>query len=175
MENPGRKYEVLKPEWTGSLIGGIILTLLSLPFLIVLPSFIKIFPLIFFAAGIYSSWKAFQLKDCHVTFYDYGLGIRVPGSEDILLSRDVIEDFSWEADETSEIEHGFFYNTHSRREQITFSLSYEDENQGFQEIQWTGSFASGTIRRLHRAIEMADERMDAAEQQSTNKEEYWDE
>jgi hypothetical protein len=172
MEKLGKRFETIAPDWKSSFITGIVATLICLCLTVFIPS---IFAMLFFGfltvCSIGMTANAFRLRGCFLAFHANGLCIRTPKLAETSVLREQIEDFCWEAEDVLE-ESAY---SSERHESITINMTWEDEKSEFQEVVWTEKFPAGTISRLRRAIDLADDRQDAYGEESDPEEEYWDE
>ena len=162
----GKQYEVIKPNWAGQtfLGGGLSLFFLFLFFLI--PGIITkiIFGILLGCSG-FLLYNGISLRRAGIWFYENGIVVKQPykGTAQIELSK--IDNYNWDAQEISETEHGVIYDSTDVNHNITLQISYEDDHGKFQEVDWTCQFPSGSIQRLQRATERANDAFHEIEEQ----------
>jgi hypothetical protein len=145
----GKKFETFEPLYKSKLILSAVLGFVFLIFFLSVGMLGKIFFGLALLGCGYSSYQALSLKNSRLSFFEKGIQIKMPNSVQFDISRNMIEDFSWQADEITE-QDGYSSDT---KHQITFLISYETDSGEFQEINWTEDFEQGTIQRLQRAMD----------------------
>jgi hypothetical protein len=174
----GQTYEIFQPRIPpGTVLYGfftLVLTILTY-------SSAGILSALFFLGAIFLSVitaRRISRKFCGVWFHQQGIRVKTPGSlvpggalsfwfreEEIPIG--TLDDFRWDAQDVEQVENGSM----DRWQEITFLISWTDESERFQEIQYTESFEPGSISRLQRATPRLTEMAEEAESQD----DYYDE
>ncbi|MCO4780956.1 MAG: hypothetical protein KC646_01430 [Candidatus Cloacimonetes bacterium] len=159
----GRKFETFEPLYKGKLILSGVFGFIFLIFFLSGGLIGKIFFGLLLAGCGYTAYEALALKNSRLSFFEKGIQVKMPNSVQFEIPRDMIEDFSWQADEITE-QDGYSSDT---KHKITFLISYETDSGDFEEINWTEEFEQGSIQRLQRAM---DREMDVQDE-----DDYYDE
>ncbi len=172
MSNKGQSYEVIKPSWNKKAgIAGITLSVGLLFYFISSFVFLKFLAGVVSLFGIYLSYRALQLSNSGISFFERGIQIKRPNHAIEYIPLENIENYDWEAETEEEVEEDWNGTSKTTTHRITLLLSYEDSEGKFKEVNWTEEYPAGSIRRIRRASERAAELF----QDSQDQDDFYDE